>query len=346
MRIATGVTDQTVVFEAVDSVDFNTPETGLSSFTVWYDFANVGDTQMSGPTTTEIDATNMPGLYRLLVDESGMVTLSAGDDTQELALRITKTGMRPVVRVIEIYRPETTAGNTLGVESDGDVTKVNALDGHTAQTGDTYALANGATGFDAIDTVVDLTQALAAGATGFAAIDTVVDLTQALAAGATGFAAIDTVVDAVKAKTDNLPTDPADQSLIIAATDAIVVDLDDIKGTSFVKDTHSLIDIQVGVAAIPTTAMRGTDSAATAASVAALNDVSVADVLTTQMTEAYAADGAAPTLAQALMMIQQKLGEFSISGTTLTMKKLDGSATAATFTLDDATSPTSITRAT
>jgi len=102
----------------------------------------------------------------------------------------------------------------------------------------------------------------------------------------------------------------------------------------------------VGVAAIPTTAMRGTDSAATAASVAALNDVSVADVLTTQMTEAYAADGAAPTLAQALMMIQQKLGEFSISGTTLTMKKLDGSATAATFTLDDATSPTSITRAT
>lgn len=46
-----------------------------------------------------------------------------------------------------------------------------------------------------------------------------------LAAGATGFAAIDTVVDAIKAKTDNLPIDPADQSLIIAATDSITSDI-------------------------------------------------------------------------------------------------------------------------
>jgi hypothetical protein len=32
-----------------------------------------------------------------------------------------------------------TAGRTLGVESDGDLTKVNTLDGHTAQTGDAFA---------------------------------------------------------------------------------------------------------------------------------------------------------------------------------------------------------------
>ena len=80
--------------------------------------------------------------------------------------------------------------------------------------------------------------------------------------------------------------------------------------------------------------------------IAALNDLSITDVLTTQMTEAYAADGAAPTIAQALMMIQQLLGEFAISGTTLTLKKVDGIATAATFTLDDGTNPTSLTRAT
>jgi hypothetical protein len=43
----------------------------------------------------------------------------------------------------------------LGIASDGDLTKVNTLDGHTAQTGDTFALANGAAGFVAIDTVVD-----------------------------------------------------------------------------------------------------------------------------------------------------------------------------------------------
>jgi hypothetical protein len=80
--------------------------------------------------------------------------------------------------------------------------------------------------------------------------------------------------------------------------------------------------------------------------IAALNDISVSDLLTTQMTEAYAADGAAPTLAQALFMIQQTFGEFSISGTTITVKKLDGSTTAATYTLDDGTTPTSRTRAT
>lgn len=80
--------------------------------------------------------------------------------------------------------------------------------------------------------------------------------------------------------------------------------------------------------------------------IAALNDISVTNILTTQMTEAYAADGSAPTMAQALMMIQQLLGEFAISGTTLTLKKVDGATTAATFTLDDATNPTSLTRAT
>lgn len=82
------------------------------------------------------------------------------------------------------------------------------------------------------------------------------------------------------------------------------------------------------------------------ATLAGLNDISVADILASQLTESYAADGAAPTLTQALMLIQQQLGDFSISGTTMTVKKVDGSTTAGTFTLSDATNPTSITRAT
>jgi len=80
--------------------------------------------------------------------------------------------------------------------------------------------------------------------------------------------------------------------------------------------------------------------------IAALNNVSAADILTTALTEAYAADGSQPTLTQAVYLILQHLGESSISGTTKTVKQLDGSTTAATFTLDDASSPTSITRAT
>jgi hypothetical protein len=75
------------------------------------------------------------------------------------------------------------------------------------------------------------------------------------------------------------------------------------------------------------------------------NDVSVADILTTQMTESYSADGVAPTLAQSLFLTMQNLQDFSFAGTTQTVKKIDGSTTAATYTLDDAVTPTSKTRA-
>jgi hypothetical protein len=61
--------------------------------------------------------------------------------------------------------------------------------------------------------------------------------------------------------------------------------------------------------------------------------------------ESYAADGAVPTLSQMLWMIWAVLADFWISGTTLTARKQDGTA-AMTFTLDDATNPTSRTRAT
>lgn len=122
-------------------------------------------------------------------------------------------------------------------------------------------------------------------------------------------------------------------------------------------------DISADIAAIPTTAMRGTDSAALASvcteprlaeldaanlptDISNLNDVSIADILASQLTESYAADGVAPTLSQALFLIQQILGDFSIAGTTLTVREIDGVATAATFTLDDAAAPTDLTRAT
>ena len=84
----------------------------------------------------------------------------------------------------------------------------------------------------------------------------------------------------------------------------------------------------------------------TSAEVAALNDISVTDIFTGQMTESYAADGTAPTLAQSLFVTMQNLQDFSYAGTTQTVRKLDGSTTAATYTLDDATNPTTKTRTT
>lgn len=67
---------------------------------------------------------------------------------------------------------------------------------------------------------------------------------------------------------------------------------------------------------------------------------------TVAMTESYASLHAAPTPAQALFEILQYLLERSVSSTTETVKKIDGSTSAFTSTLDSATAPTSRTRAT
>lgn len=75
----------------------------------------------------------------------------------------------------------------------------------------------------------------------------------------------------------------------------------------------------------------------------AKTDVSTA-VLTTQMTESYAANGSAPTLAQAMFAIHQDAMDFTISGTSWTVKKLDNSTTAFVKTLNDATNPTAAAR--
>lgn len=75
-----------------------------------------------------------------------------------------------------------------------------------------------------------------------------------------------------------------------------------------------------------------------------IDPYSIAALFTTAMTESYAADGVAPTPAQALFLIMQAATEFAFSGTTKTVKKLDGSSTAAVMTLDSSSAPTSSTR--
>jgi len=68
------------------------------------------------------------------------------------------------------------------------------------------------------------------------------------------------------------------------------------------------------------------------------------NLLTAALSESYAADGAPASISQILYMILQSLTEKSISSTTMTVKKLDGSTTAMVFTLNSATTPAGITR--
>ena len=65
---------------------------------------------------------------------------------------------------------------------------------------------------------------------------------------------------------------------------------------------------------------------------------------TVAMTEAYSVDGAAATPAQILHMIWSMLAEKSVTSTIVTCKKLDGTTGAMTFTLNNASNPTTITR--
>lgn len=70
----------------------------------------------------------------------------------------------------------------------------------------------------------------------------------------------------------------------------------------------------------------------------------VQDALDATLADSVPSDGTRPSIAQALYAVYQFLTERSVSGTTMTVKKVDGSTTLMTFTLNDATSPTSITR--
>lgn len=70
-------------------------------------------------------------------------------------------------------------------------------------------------------------------------------------------------------------------------------------------------------------------------------------ILNQQMTESYASAGVVPTMAQALMEILQFLTQASVSGSSMTVKKLDGATTAMTLTLNSsypASLPSSISR--
>lgn len=66
----------------------------------------------------------------------------------------------------------------------------------------------------------------------------------------------------------------------------------------------------------------------------------ITEIWETALTEDYAADGVQGTAAQILYAIQQFLLDADISGTTMTVRRLDGTTAAYTLTLDNATTPT------
>lgn len=133
--------------------------------------------------------------------------------------------------------------------------------------------------------------------------------------------------------------DPVNDAVANVTLVATTTTNTDMRGTDGV-DTATMR----GTDGVDTATMRGTDGANTTVPDAAGTAPTLSEILESQLTEAYAADGVAPTLTQAIFLIQQALTEFAIAGTSNTVKRLNGSTTAAVMTLDDATDPTSSTR--
>jgi hypothetical protein len=157
-------------------------------------------------------------------------------------------------------------------------------------------------------------------ATGFSTLDAAgVRLAVGLAS-----ANLDTQLGGISSKTTNLPADPADASDLAALFTALQSHGDSAWATA----TGFVL-----AASAPSWYTTPPSAAQNAAAVG-----------TRQMVESYAADGVAPTLDQAVFLIQQYLTEFVISGTAYRINKLDGTTQAAALTLNDATNPTGATR--
>jgi len=205
----------------------------------------------------EIDATNMPGWYRLDLSDAIVAT---GVDHVGVHLK-GAANMAPLPLEIQLTTFDLNDASplvTLASETHTGavIPTVTTLTGHTAQTGDTYALANGAAGFVAIDTVVDGIQTdLSNGTDGLGAIK-----------GDTAAILIDTADIQPK-----LGTPAADLSADIAAvkvdTAAVLVDtgttldtkLNDIQGATFSSVTDSLEAIRDRGDAAWTTGAGGSD---------------------------------------------------------------------------------------
>jgi len=128
-EVTAGSTDEIVYFVAVDDTDLHTRETDLvaGDFTVYYSINGGAATAMTTPTVTEISKANMPGEYKLLVDEAAMTTLGATKNQANMLLSISHANMDRVSLSVIVRRPIITGGETLTVASgvaDADMKKI------------------------------------------------------------------------------------------------------------------------------------------------------------------------------------------------------------------------------
>jgi hypothetical protein len=251
VRIPSGVVDQYIYFVAVDETDYITRVTGLSGFTVYRSRNGAAAASYTTPTVNETDVTNMPGVYELLLDED--MTIDAGDQSQEVALHITKTGMAPVTRVFELYRPSVTAGETIGVSAGAvsnvtttaTATAVTTVNGLAANVITSSSIATDAIDADALASDVGTEIATAVWASGTRSLTVLDEDSTTLDLDATIRAAVGLATANLDTQLDALPTAAENTTAVWAAGTRSLTILDE---DSTTIDLNATILAAVGLA--------------------------------------------------------------------------------------------------
>jgi len=307
----------------VDDTDGKTAETGLT-----IEDSHVRVSKAGGNFVDKNESSNSAhdeaGFYVVVLDTTDTATVG------ELQIAAHISGALPVFKTFQVV--EEAIYDALFAASADLITKV-----------------------DAIDTVVDAIL-VDTGTTLDGKLNTIDDF-------------LDTEVAAILADTNELQTDWANGGRLDALIDSIiagvnVTTIEGVDATDAIQTSSSASLIAYNLDHLMKTAVASnadmttevTDGSVLSNIMTKTGDTSdyayatdslegLAGVWTTALTESYASDGAAATPAQLLYMIYCTVGEFSISGTTITGKKVDGSTTAMTWTINSASDPTSRTRA-
>ena len=329
----------------VDDTDGKTAETGLTIEDSHVRVSKAGANFIDKNETTNA-AHDEAGFYVVILDATD--TNAVG----ELQIAAHISGALPVFKTFQVV--EEAIYDALFAASADLITKVDAID----TVVDAVLVDTGTTLDGKINTIDGIVDAILVdtGTTLDGKLNTIDDF-------------LDTEVAAILADTNELQTDWANGGRLDALIDTIIagVNVTTIEGA----DATDAVQTSAGAALIAYNLdhLMKTAVASNGDMTAEITDGSVLSNLmtktgdtsdyayatdsleglagswTTALTESYASDGAAATPAQLLYMIYCTVGEFSIADTTITGKKVDGSTTAMTWTINSASSPTSRTRA-
>lgn len=222
--IKKGATDQTVYVEILDSSSttgarktglvFNTAgltayyvRNGGSATAITLATLAAANSAHSDGGFKEVDATNMPGIYRLDLPDAAV---ASGADSVVITVKGATGGAQVSLELQLVDNTAKDVYDRLGAPAGASV----SADIATIDTNVDSILVDTGTDIPATLSTID------------GRIDT--EIATLVTNVGTILTEVDTEVAAIKAKTDNLPTDPADQSLIVAATDALATLIGDV----------------------------------------------------------------------------------------------------------------------